>query len=130
MPETLRVLTVVGDPNRIGAWSGTPYFFLKAGKAQGFLASGLPLRPEDLRRRRLIWNLARLGRGARPGGFQYTEAFLGPLFAERIGDPAFHRRIGDRLQRTGLCNCLEAGCPEMLHPACKRRWRRPAEHQR
>ena len=82
MPEARRVLTVVGDPNRIGDWSGTPYFFLKAGKAQGFLAAGLPLRPEDLRCRRLIWNLARRARGARPGGFQYTDAFLGPLFAK------------------------------------------------
>ena len=82
MPETTRVLTVLGDPNRIGAWSGTPYFFLKAGQEQGFLAAGLPLRPEDLRRRRLIWNLARLARGARPGGFQYTDRFLRPLFAQ------------------------------------------------
>jgi glycosyltransferase involved in cell wall biosynthesis len=80
MPEITRVLTVVGDPNRIGTWSGAPYFFLKAGKEQGFLSCGLPLRPEDLRRRRLLWNLARLGRGARPGGFQYTDAFLRPLF--------------------------------------------------
>jgi glycosyltransferase involved in cell wall biosynthesis len=82
MPEITRVLTVVGDPNRIGAWSGIPYFFLKAGKEQGFLSCGLPLRPEDLRRRRVLWNLARLGRGARPGGFQYAEAFLRPLFGQ------------------------------------------------
>jgi glycosyltransferase involved in cell wall biosynthesis len=78
---------MVGDPNRIGDWSGTPYHFLKAGKAQGFLSCGLPLRPEAMRRRRLLWNLARLGRGARPGGFQYSEAFLRPLFAKaRLGD--------------------------------------------
>jgi glycosyltransferase involved in cell wall biosynthesis len=73
---------VIGDPTRIGTWSGTPYFFLKAGREQGFLARGLPLRPEDLRGRRLIWNLGRGARGARPGGFQYTEAFLKPLFAQ------------------------------------------------
>ena len=82
MPETTRLLTVIGDPDRIDAWSGIPYFFLAAGREQGFLAGGLPLRPEALRRRRLIWNLARLARGARPGGFQYTEAFLGRLFAQ------------------------------------------------
>jgi glycosyltransferase involved in cell wall biosynthesis len=87
MPETARILTVVGDPNRIGAWSGIPYFFLKAGKEQGFLSAGLPLRPEDLRRRRLIWNLARVLRGSRPGGFQYTDTFLRRLFAQaRIYD--------------------------------------------
>ena len=86
MSETARVLTVVGDPNRIGTWSGIPYFFLKAGREQGFLAAGLPLRPEDLRGRRLLWNLARLLRGGRPGGFQYSEAFLQRLFAR--GDMA------------------------------------------
>ena len=82
MPETPRFLTVIGDPNRIGTWSGTPYFFLQAGQQQGFLSAGLPLRPEDLRGRRLIWNLARALRGGRLGGFQYTEAFLRPLFAQ------------------------------------------------
>jgi glycosyltransferase involved in cell wall biosynthesis len=82
MPETTRVLTVVGDPNRIGAWSGIPYFFLRAAKEQGFLSACLSLQPENLRRRRLFWNLARVLRGSRPGGFQYTEAFLRRLFAQ------------------------------------------------
>ena len=82
MPKIARVLTVIGDPNRIDAWSGIPYFFLQAGQEQGFLSAGLPLRPEDLRFRRLVWNLGRVARGARPGGFQYTEAFLRPLFAQ------------------------------------------------
>jgi glycosyltransferase involved in cell wall biosynthesis len=82
MPESARFLAVVGDPNRIGTWSGIPYFFLQAGREQGFLAGGLPLSPEDLRGRRLMWNLGRVARGARPGGFQYTEAFLKPLFAQ------------------------------------------------
>jgi glycosyltransferase involved in cell wall biosynthesis len=66
----------------IGAWSGIPYFFLQAGKEQGFLSAGLSLRPEDLRRRRLFWNLGRVLRGSRPGGFQYSEAFLRRLFAQ------------------------------------------------
>jgi glycosyltransferase involved in cell wall biosynthesis len=82
MPESARFLAALGDPNRIGTWSGTPYFFLQAGREQGFLAGGLPLSPEDLRGRRLMWNLGRVARGARPGGFQYTEAFLKPLFAQ------------------------------------------------
>jgi glycosyltransferase involved in cell wall biosynthesis len=87
MPETPRVLTVIGDPNQIGAWSGTPYFFLQAAQEQGFLSAGLSLRPEDLQWRRLFWNFARLLRGGRPGGFQYSEAFLRPLFAQaRLGD--------------------------------------------
>ena len=87
MSETRRVLTVIGDSNRIGTWSGIPYFFLQAGREQGFLSAGLPLRPEALRRRRLIWHLARVVHGTRPGGFQYTEDFLRPLFAQaRLGE--------------------------------------------
>ena len=39
MPEIPRVLTVVGDPNQIGAWSGIPYFFL-AGRQR----AGVPFR--------------------------------------------------------------------------------------
>ena len=60
MPEATRVLTVTGDPNRIGAWSGIPHFFLKAGQEQGCLSTGLPLRPGHLRRGRLLWDLGRL----------------------------------------------------------------------
>ena len=82
MRKIARVLTVIGDPDRIDAWSGIPYFFLRAGREQGFLSAGLPLRPEDLRFQRLVWNLGRVARGARPGGFQYTEVFLRPLFAQ------------------------------------------------
>ena len=40
------------------------------------------MRPEDLRFQRLVWNLGRVARGARPGGFQYTEVFLRPLFSQ------------------------------------------------
>src|SRR5690606_34971213 len=58
-----------------------PYFFLQAAREQGFLAGALPLRPEGLRHLRLAWHLAQAARGARPGGFQYTEAFLRRLFA-------------------------------------------------
>ena len=85
MPEIPRVLAVVGDPNQIGAWSGIPYFpyfFLQAGKEQGFLSAGLSLQPEDLQLRRLFWNFARMLRGSRPGGFQYSGVFLRRLFAQ------------------------------------------------
>ena len=82
MPEIPRVLTVVGDPNQIGAWSGIPYFFLQAGNEQGFLSAGLSLQPEDLQLRRLFWNFARMLRGSRPGGFQYSGVFLRRLFAQ------------------------------------------------
>src|SRR5690606_27564588 len=82
MPEAPRLLVAMGDPHRIDTWSGTPYFFLQAAREQGFLAGALPLRPEGLRHLRLAWHLAQAARGARPGGFQYTEAFLRRLFAK------------------------------------------------
>jgi glycosyltransferase involved in cell wall biosynthesis len=82
MSEIPRVLAVIGDPNQINTWSGTPYFFLKAGTQQGFLSGCLPLRPEGLRHRRLVWNLVRVLLCSRPGGFQYTEAFLRRLFGQ------------------------------------------------
>jgi glycosyltransferase involved in cell wall biosynthesis len=78
----MRILTLVGDPNQINTWSSTPYFFLKAGRALGFLDKGLPLRPEELRFHRMIWNAQRLLRSGRSGGFQYSEFFLQHLFRQ------------------------------------------------
>jgi glycosyltransferase involved in cell wall biosynthesis len=69
-------LTVVGDPNQIMTWSGTPYFFLQAGKRHGFLHAGIPLKPANLWLRRLIWNLGCLISRGETGGFQYSEVFL------------------------------------------------------
>ena len=75
-----RHLTVVGDPNDINTWSNIPYFFLQAGKQQGFLDGGLPLQPEHLRFQRWAWNLWMLLRTGSYGGFQYSEFFLNRLF--------------------------------------------------
>lgn len=75
-----RYVTVVGDPNDINTWSNIPYFFLQAGKQQGFLDGGLPLKPERLRLQRWAWNLWMLLRTGSYGGFQYSEFFLNCLF--------------------------------------------------
>jgi glycosyltransferase involved in cell wall biosynthesis len=74
-----RELLCVGDATDIATWSGTPFHFLCAGQAAGFLSGGWPLRPERLRAQRLLWNAAELLRTGRRGGFQYTEAFLRAL---------------------------------------------------
>jgi glycosyltransferase involved in cell wall biosynthesis len=75
-----RYVTVVGNPNDINTWSNIPYFFLQAGKQQGFLDGGLPLKPERLRLQRWAWNLWMLLRTGSYGGFQYSELFLNRLF--------------------------------------------------
>jgi glycosyltransferase involved in cell wall biosynthesis len=77
-----RVLTVVGNPNQINTWSGTPYFFLKAGQSWGFIGSGLPLEPEKLRLNRILWNLVSFLKTGESGGFQYSQAFLNQIFAQ------------------------------------------------
>ncbi|MBD2459663.1 glycosyltransferase family 4 protein [Oscillatoria sp. FACHB-1407] len=82
-----RLLTLVGDPNQVNTWSNIPYFFLQAGKTQGFLHQGLPLNPEKLKLQRLVWNGWQQLTTGHHGGFQYSTAFLKSLFAQvSLGD--------------------------------------------
>lgn len=82
MTATQRVLTLIGDPNRINTWSNIPYFFLKAGQRADFLHYGLPLNPEKLRLQRLLWNGWQHLTTARHGGFQYSTTALSQLFSQ------------------------------------------------
>ena len=72
MSESQRLLTLVGDPNQINTWSNTSYFFLKAGKIEGFLHGGIPLQPEKLKIQRLLWNGWQQLTTGQHGGFQYS----------------------------------------------------------
>ena len=67
-----RAVAAMGNSNDINCWSNIPYFFLKAGREQGFLNLGLPLEPKRQKTERLFWNLVAPFRRERPGGFQYT----------------------------------------------------------
>ncbi len=82
-----RYLTVVGDPNDINTWSNIPYFFMRAGQRHGFFDGGVPLRPEQLRTQRWIWNLWTLFRTGAYGGFQYSPYFLDRLWGQVDTDP-------------------------------------------
>jgi len=82
MQNPKRILIANGDPNLVSTWSGTPYFFLQAGKRLGFLESGLPLRPDRFKIERITWNLFSWLRHQELGGFQYTDLFLGRLFSQ------------------------------------------------
>jgi len=82
MDKINRVLTLVGDPNDINTWSNIPYFFLKAAKEKEFIHEGLPLKPEKLKRDRVLWNLASLFLKGEKGGYQYSDHFLKRLFSQ------------------------------------------------
>lgn len=73
-----RLLVALGDAESMATWSGTPFHLLAAGRKTGFLQGGLRLVPHTigLRSRRSIWNAAALLTSGRPGGFQYSPAFL------------------------------------------------------
>lgn len=78
----VRSVAAVGDVESVSAWSGIPFFFWKAARLAGF--AELPWRL-DLSRfawPRRYWTLQRLLRGHRPGGFQYSDAFLGRACAQ------------------------------------------------
>lgn len=87
MTELQRVLTLVGDPNQINTWSNIPYFLLIAGQVSGFLHGGIPLQPEHLKIKRLLWNGWQQLITGQHGGFQYSSTFLNSLFSQvELGD--------------------------------------------
>jgi glycosyltransferase involved in cell wall biosynthesis len=78
--ETKRYLAVLGNAGESNAWSGIPYHFYHAGKAVGFFDGALDIHAEQLRGRRLAWNLWQVLRGERFGGFQYSRFCLDRVF--------------------------------------------------
>jgi glycosyltransferase involved in cell wall biosynthesis len=81
--ERERALVAYGDTNRVGTFSGIPYFFLQAGRRIGLFRTGVTLRPERFRLRRMMWNALRPLTLDRPGGFMYSGAHLQALWADR-----------------------------------------------
>src|SRR5215213_1781450 len=79
-------LAAIGDSNSPVTWSGIPYHFLQAARAEGLLDVGLPLSTSGLswQARRIGWNLGRVIKGDRPGGFQYSSAFLERLWSSSL----------------------------------------------
>ncbi len=81
-----RVLAVIGDAADPGAWSGIPYHFLNAARAKGLIQRGLDLQPRGAgwRAQRLLWNAGRVLSVDRPGGYQFSAAFLDRLWAPHL----------------------------------------------
>ncbi len=64
------------DANNPEAWSGTPYYFLRACQSAGILDEALPALGSGRLRRdlaRILWNLKRLITEFRFGGYWYSE---------------------------------------------------------
>ena len=81
--ERERALVAYGDTKSVGTFSGIPYFFLQAGRRNGLFRTGVTLRPERFRLRRMMWNALRPLTLDRPGGFMYSGAHLQALWADR-----------------------------------------------
>ncbi|MDB5297407.1 MAG: glycosyl transferase group 1 [Phycisphaerales bacterium] len=114
-PSTGRTyLTVVGDPNDPAVWSSTPYHVLAEGRWQGVFEAGLPLQPASraFAARRVAWNLVRVARGRRPGGFQFSPWFLERLWsAER-----------DRVRGGRVVNHFQLYPPSVVADRSVERW--------
>jgi glycosyltransferase involved in cell wall biosynthesis len=82
-----RALIVYGDVNRVRTWGGIPYFFLQAGRRNGLFHAGIAIHPERFRYRRLLWNASRPFILDNLGGFQYSQAYLRDVWADR-GEPS------------------------------------------
>ena len=68
-------LLVVGNPSDIKCWSGTPYFILKALRAQGILVKAHDTSYSKNNLFRLLWVLGRIFTFRRPHGFQYSSLY-------------------------------------------------------
>ena len=85
-------VAAVGDVADPATWSGTPYHFWQAACRAGWPVEPWRLEVAPFRWPRCWWNLGTLGRGRRPGGFQYSESFLAAAEAA-IPDALKGRRV-------------------------------------
>lgn len=111
-PQTF--LAAVGDSNSPVTWSGIPYHFLQAGRAQGLLDEGLPLSTDGLiwQARRINWNLARVLSGDRRGGYQYSRPFLECLWSPVL----------PRLKGNIVVNCFQLYAPSVIKDRTIEKW--------
>src|SRR5262249_25111170 len=107
-------LAGLGDANDPRTFSGIACHFLQTAKRMDVVSEGLPLciSPRLWRLRRWMWNLAGVARGDRPGGFQYSEAFLEPLW-----QPVRHQLGG-----SVVLNCFQLFPPSIVHDPSIRKW--------
>ena len=107
-------LAANGDPNDPVTWSGTPYHFLEWARTEGLLDEGLPLVTGTRlwTARRLAWNMGRVIRGDRLGGYQYSQAFLDRLWAP----------FTSRLPGSLVVNCFQLFPPSVVRDPRIEKW--------
>lgn len=77
-------LLVVGNPNDIKCWSGTPYFILQALQAQGVSVKAHDTSYSKNNLFRLLWVLGRVFTFRRPHGFQYSSLYERRFIAPKL----------------------------------------------
>ena len=95
IPQARRAVVTVGDVEDPACHGGIPHAFLSAARRSGFADRGGRVRLCDLRGARLRHAAGRLLRGRRPGGFQYSAAFLDRAEAALADDPAGNLLAGE-----------------------------------
>jgi glycosyltransferase involved in cell wall biosynthesis len=107
-------LAAVGDSNSPVTWSGIPYHFLQAARAQRIIDEGLPLGTDGLgwKIRRLSWNSNRLLKGDSRGGYQYSTDFL-----ERLWSPVL-----PRIRNSIVANCFQLYPPSVVKDGMIEKW--------
>jgi glycosyltransferase involved in cell wall biosynthesis len=117
-------IAAVGDVSDPSTWSGTPFHFWQATRRAGWEVEPWRLDLSRFGWKRRKWNLGALCRGRRPGGYQYSGAFLGEA-ESRIPEASkaghvlsfnqFYPR-GDTLSRFGgrLTLYIDATFPRLL----------------
>jgi glycosyltransferase involved in cell wall biosynthesis len=107
-------LAAMGDSNSPVTWSGIPYHFLQAARAEGLLDEGLPLATDGAgwKARRIAWNIGRVLSGDRLGGYQYSSAFL-----ERLWSP-----VTARLRNNVVVNCFQLYPPSIVKDPAIEKW--------
>jgi glycosyltransferase involved in cell wall biosynthesis len=107
-------MAAVGDARDPLTWSGIPYHLTEAGKAAGFITDGLPLDPRGWRwrSRRALWNLGRLARGDRRGGYQFSSGFLEALW----------RPVRSRVRGAAVISCFPLYPPSIANDTAVEKW--------
>jgi glycosyltransferase involved in cell wall biosynthesis len=107
-------LAAVGDCNSPVTWSGIPYHFLQAARAQGLIDVGLALSADglSLRARRIVWNFGRIITGDRRGGFQYSNAFLERLWSSSL----------PHIKNNVVINCFQLYAPPVVSDRTISKW--------
>ena len=107
-------LAAVGDCNSPVTWSGIPYHFLQAARAEGLLDAGLPLATDGIgwKIHRVKWNFGRVIRGDHYGGFQYSDSFL-----EKLWSP-----VARLLPNNTVVNCFQLYPRSVVEDRTIRKW--------